>query len=342
MHLTTSQIGHRKLAAKSERRTMESQHGFTLVELLVVVAIIAILAALLLPALKGAKDRAKTVQCASNLRQIGGGFSSFLGDHDGYYPYGSPTKSSINSTNFGGWNYSKNWCRSIAPYVSPSDSDYTIAYYSLNYRRLLQCQASPWPFPKDPNGYWGAYGEPPRSYQMNGTMFPTNPYEMQAGGVNITNSYAWYPRTRLSSIQHPSGVGLLGEIVYCATGNNAYGAAIPANGPVYSHFDYRGWTTSAATNVAPGNGGIYWRTPQYSNLLSAFHALGANVLFVDGRVERLPKATLVAYGDSYVANYMKGNGTPGNIFWGDAHVSGGYGAPWYGSQFPTAPWPWDP
>jgi len=65
------------------RRPRKKSHAFTLIELLTVIAVIGLLAAMLLPALNSAREKGRRVACASNLHQIGLAIQLFSGDsHD--------------------------------------------------------------------------------------------------------------------------------------------------------------------------------------------------------------------------------------------------------------------
>ncbi len=77
----------RKLPAKAA--------AFTLIEVLVVVAIIALLVSILLPSLKKARDQAKSLACKANLHDTGLAFVQYAHDHDPYYPLSSYIGSTI-------------------------------------------------------------------------------------------------------------------------------------------------------------------------------------------------------------------------------------------------------
>src|SRR5437016_12362569 len=109
--------------------------GFTLVELLVVIGIIAILVAILLPALNTARRQAGTVKCAAALREIGNCFKMYEAENKGFWPVSRldgylttyPTGSAI-SYNIDGVDYPTTtpasgqayWFTFLAKYVTKS------------------------------------------------------------------------------------------------------------------------------------------------------------------------------------------------------------------------------
>jgi prepilin-type N-terminal cleavage/methylation domain-containing protein/prepilin-type processing-associated H-X9-DG protein len=156
-------------------RVFSGSQSFTLIELLVVVAIIAVLAGLLLPALNRAQARAHAVSCLNNLKQLQIAWQMYIDDHGGKLPENYADLST------GVWRSSSNsW---TGPSSAPFDLDDSAirqgTFFRLGYIRspgTFRCPADD-SEARPPNGK--SAGAPrSRSYSMNGN-FAGRPEEAQ-------------------------------------------------------------------------------------------------------------------------------------------------------------------
>lgn len=140
--------------------------AFTLIELLVVIAIIAILAAMLLPALVGAKARAKRITCVNNLKQASLAFRMWSNDNGDKYPW------EITVTN-GGSLGSVDWT-----------DNFRVCSKELNTPRILLCPAD---LTKKAGTNWMfLFGDVNVSYFVGIKSSESRPQMILAGDSNVT------------------------------------------------------------------------------------------------------------------------------------------------------------
>jgi prepilin-type processing-associated H-X9-DG protein/prepilin-type N-terminal cleavage/methylation domain-containing protein len=259
----------------------QTQAGFTLVELLVVVAIISILVALLFPTLSSARRKAETIVCAANLRSIGQAMTMYTQRY-GYYPCwavsDSPKVYAI-------------WPVRIRPFTG---GDQSVFYCPAQDDRCRWEKVEPQPgLPGRATEAHAAYGyevgEPLLdqdqtyfSYGYNGAgASGGSPPPPDEGHLGLGEVLMYNPPP---SIFHPSPCELRATRVKNpsqmieVTDATADGASDAASFPTQY----------------PGHG-------QLTAQPGAVHSGGANVLFCDGHVEWFPQKALVLTYDTHIA-----------------------------------------
>jgi len=319
------------------------RRGFTLIELLVVIAIIAILIALLVPAVQKVREAAARTQCTNNLKQIGLGVHNFEGTFKRMPPlYGGATQPAPPA----GTPISANCASAKFPRVYGSTHVFILPYIEQDNLYKLMISGTPSNYvpnfpaapgsanlkvvptyvcPADPsmndgivNG--GTLGG--SSYAANAQVFAPLTLESTSGGaMNATTVLNWGDRgATIARIQDGSSNTILFLHVYavCGAANNQQGAAWGATGgafvgnPATAAANMMPWQRASIVVVSSGSAAnqlIGANSPPFNNLPQPFnqaYTAGPPVLGCDAAKPSTPhsSAMMVLLGDASVRSII--------------------------------------
>jgi prepilin-type N-terminal cleavage/methylation domain-containing protein/prepilin-type processing-associated H-X9-DG protein len=264
------------------------QRGFTLIELLVVIAIIAILAAILFPVFAQAREKARSITCLSNTKQMGLAIMMYGQDYDEAFPL------SVNTpyTAFGSDTFFANWIDLVQPYVKNYD--------------MMYCPNSPYKSRDILNGfdYWMSYGALPTADSFGLPNFLTRqsawfqnyaPANAQYDGVMGYNAkggaYGWKdgskPSKSLASLTRPAEYALVWDSGNFDSWHGVYGTQVGfgfCGGWV-------GYDYSFFSPLARHSGGS--NVCEVSTRATKYGAGLTNILFADGHSKAMKPGQLL-------------------------------------------------
>src|SRR5262245_30771210 len=161
------------------KRVKRRPGAFTLIELLCVLAIVGVLAALLLPALSKAAAQGKRVQCVNHLRQIGIGFQNFAQDHSGRFPMSVPVSAG------GSLEFARN------AYGIEGEFYFAFRHFQILSSELVTPKVVICPSDsRQPADNFAILGNQSVSYFVGISAVPASPDSILAGDRNLTNDWS--------------------------------------------------------------------------------------------------------------------------------------------------------
>ncbi len=257
--------------------TPKPDGGFTLIELLVVIAIIAILAAMLLPALAGAKERAKRSQCANSLHQMGIAMQMYVTDNNSTYPW-------LKWSDTGSVWYPYEMARFTAPNIAGLETGWEnlgLLYATglLPSAAIFYCGSNP----KDPSNPYSYEHYEDTTLKWPFAMFNTDP----AGNKYARSGYSYFPQSRnLGAAVVIPNVPSVGSVALPAVNPKSADTGKGGQGAASAISSWNVVTPIKDNNVDPTKAVV---TDNLSNSGNIFHRHGKSVdgldaLFGDGHV----------------------------------------------------------